>query len=100
MLRLTISPSIRKDRLRGFLEKKFVLCGRVFLALRQRDAKSGSSLKVYLIEVNENVDRHPNESEGDHRRLTLREFIRWHNPLELNNKQVYCAISLAIAQLM
>lgn len=88
MLRLSIPPGINKDRLRKFLAQKFILCGRVFIALRQREAKSGQAWKVYLIEVNENVDRRPKESEGDHRRLTLREFVKWHNPIELNSKQV------------
>jgi len=88
MLRLSIPPSIRKVRLRSFLAQKFVICGRVFVALRPRDSKSGKAWKVYLVEVNENVDRYPKVSEGDHRRLTLREFVQWHNPIELNRKQV------------
>lgn len=88
MLRLSIPPSVNKDRLRKFLAQKFVLCGRVFVALRPKEGKSGQAWKVYLIEVNENVDRHPKVSEGDHRRLSLREFVRWHNPIELNSKQV------------
>lgn len=85
---MAIPPSVGKDRLGGFLGQKFVLCGRVFVALRPREAKGGKGLRVYLIEVNENVDRHPKVSEGDHLRLTLQEFVRWHNPIALNDKQV------------
>ena len=88
MIRLTIPPGVHKDRLRRLLAQKFVLCGRVFVALRPKESKGGKAWKVYLIEVNENVDRYPKLSEGDHRRLTLREFVRWHNPIELNAKQV------------
>jgi len=88
MLRLTIPPNLHKDRLRGFLGQKFVLCGRVFVAFRPKESKGGKAWKVYLVEVNENVDRHPKVSEGDHCRLTLQEFVRWHNPIELNKKQV------------
>lgn len=88
MLRLTIPAGVHKDRLRNFLAQKFVLCGRVFVALRPRTSKSGEAWKVYLIEVNENVDRYPKVSEGDHRRLNLQEFVRWHNPIELNRNQV------------
>jgi len=88
MLRLTIPPNVHKDRLHGFLGQKFVLCGRVFVALRPKESKGGKAWKVYLIEVNENVDRHPKVSEGDHLRLTLQEFVRWHNPIWLNRKQV------------
>lgn len=88
MIRLTIPADVHKDRLRDFLGLKFVLCGRVFVALRPRDSKGGKAWKVYLIEINENIDRYPKESEGDHRRLSLQEFVRWHNPIELNRKQV------------
>ena len=93
MIRLAVPESIRKDRLSDFLAQRFVLCGRVFVALRPRESKGGNAWKVYLIEVSENVDRRPKASEGDHRRLTLREFVRWHNPVELNRKQV-CATAL------
>lgn len=85
---MTIPANIHKDRLRDFLAQKFVLCGRVFVALREKTSKGGEPSKVYLIEVNENVDRHSRVSEGDNRRLTLQEFVRWHNPIELNRKQV------------
>lgn len=88
MIRLTIPPSVRKDRLRSFLAQKFVLCGRVFLVLRPKESKGGKAWNIYLIEVNENIDRYPKVSEGDHRRLTFQEFVRWHNPIELNGKQV------------
>lgn len=99
MLRLAIPPSIRKDRLRSFLAQKFVLCGRVFVALRPRDSKGGKAWKVYLIEVNENVDRCPKKSEGDHRRLTLQEFVQWHNPIELNKRQVSDTIFMTCIRL-
>ena len=85
---MAIPPSIRKDRLRNFLAQKFVICGRVFVALRPRESKSGKAWKVYLVEVNEDFERYPKVSEGDHRRLTLQEFVQWHNPIELNRKQV------------
>ena len=88
MIRLSIPPSVRKDRLCGLLAQKFVLCGRVFVALRPKESKGGKAWKVYLVEVNENVDRYPKVSEGDHRRFTLQEFVKWHNPVELNRKQV------------
>lgn len=99
MFRLSIPPSINKDRIRKFLTQKFVLCGRVFIALRPKEDKGGQAWKVYLIEVNENVDRLSRVAEGDHRRLTLREFVRWHNPIELNSKQVSCTIFMTCNQL-
>lgn len=88
MICLSIPPGLNKDRLRDFLAQKFVICGRVFVPLRPKDAKSGKSWKVYLIEVNEDVERSPKASEGDRHRLTLQGFVRWHNPIELNNNQV------------
>lgn len=60
---------------------KFVLCGRVFVPFH---AKEGS---VYLFETNENIDRQTNPGDGDSHRLTLHEFVQWHNPLRLNSKQ-------------
>ncbi|KAG2369519.1 RNA dependent RNA polymerase-domain-containing protein [Suillus spraguei] len=65
-----------------FLESnKFVLCGRVFVPFH---AKEGSA---YLFETNENIDRQTNPGDGDDHRLTLHEFVQWHNPLRLNSKQ-------------
>ena len=99
MIRLSIPPSINKNRLRSFLAQKFVLCGRAFVALRQRDQKGGKGGKVLLIEVNEDFNRDPKRSEGDHRRLTLREFVRWHNPMELNSNQVRYTSVMTCTQL-
>lgn len=87
MVRLSIPGSI-KAGLQNFLSQKFLLCGRIFVALRPRDLKSGKHRTIFLIEVNEDFDRSAKISEGDHRRLSLQEFVRWHNPIELNNKQV------------
>jgi len=99
MLRLTIPPGLNQDRLRNFLGQKFVICGRVFVTLRPKDSKGGKAWKIYLIEVDENVDRRPKVSEGDHRRLTLREFVKWHNPIGLNSKQVRTATLMACIRL-
>ncbi|KAG2159654.1 RNA dependent RNA polymerase-domain-containing protein [Suillus bovinus] len=60
---------------------KFVLCGRVFVPFH---AKEGN---VYLFETNENIDRQTHPDDGDAHRLTLHEFVQWHNPLRLNSKQ-------------
>ncbi|KAG1795975.1 RNA dependent RNA polymerase-domain-containing protein, partial [Suillus plorans] len=60
---------------------KFVLCGRVFVPFH---AKEGS---VYLFETSQNIDRQTNLSEGDSHRLTLYQFVKWHNPLGLNSMQ-------------
>ena len=99
MLRLAIPGGLNKDRLHDFLGQKFVLCGRVFVALRPKDSKGGKAWKIYLIEVNEDVDRYPKISEGDHRRLTLQEFVAWHNPIELNRKQVRTTTFMTCIQL-
>ncbi|KAG1749807.1 RNA dependent RNA polymerase-domain-containing protein [Suillus paluster] len=67
--------------LKFLTSSKFVLCGRVFVPFH---AKEGS---VYLFETNENIDRQTNPGDGDGHRLTLHDFIEWHNPLGLNAKQ-------------
>jgi hypothetical protein len=77
-----------KDNISKFLTHKFILCGRVFLPLRPKDGK------VYLVKVSEDFDRLPLDFESDHRRLTFREIVSWHNPMENNSKQVNVAFVL------
>jgi hypothetical protein len=84
ILQIRVPASLTYDtEVPKFLESsKFILCGRVFVPFH---AKEGS---VYLFETNENIDRQTNPSDGDDYRLTLHEFVQWHNPLRLNSKQV------------
>lgn len=84
VLQIRVPASLTYDtKVLKFLESnKFVLCGRVFVPFH---AKEGS---VYLFETNENIDRQTNPGDGDGHRLTLYEFVQWHNPLMLNLKQV------------
>lgn len=65
-----------------FLSRRQVICGRVFFPFFAKENK------IYLVECNEDLDRKPKLSEGDQFRLSWKEFIRWHNPLELNRQQV------------
>ncbi|KAG2122046.1 RNA dependent RNA polymerase-domain-containing protein [Suillus cothurnatus] len=83
ILQIRVPASLTYDtEVPKFLESsKFILCGRVFVPFH---AKEGS---VYLFETNENIDRQTNPSDGDDYRLTLHEFVQWHNPLRLNSKQ-------------
>lgn len=84
ILQIRVPASLTYDtKVLRFLESsKFVLCGRVYVPFH---AKEGS---VYLFETNENIDRQTNLGDGDGHRLTLYEFVQWHNPLRLNLKQV------------
>lgn len=63
---------------------KFILCGRVFLPFH---AKEGS---MYLIETNQDFQRVASDQDGDHLRISLNDFVEWHNPLDSNSGQV-CA---------
>ncbi|KAG1760381.1 RNA dependent RNA polymerase-domain-containing protein [Suillus occidentalis] len=83
ILQIRVPASLTYDtKVLKFLESsKFVLCGRVYVPFH---AKEGS---VYLFETNENIDRQTNLGDGDGHRLTLYEFVQWHNPLRLNLKQ-------------
>jgi RNA-dependent RNA polymerase len=65
-----------------FLNQKFVLCGRVFVALKSKEGK------VYLVEVREDYERQAQLKEGDNKRKTFWEIINWHNPMDRNKKQV------------
>ncbi|KAG1840300.1 RNA dependent RNA polymerase-domain-containing protein [Suillus subalutaceus] len=86
ILQVRVPDNLTYDKLgsalREFLiSSKFVLCGRVFVPFH---AKEGS---MYLFETNENIDRQTNLGDGDSHRLTLYQFVKWHNPLSLNSKQ-------------
>ncbi|KAG2153597.1 RNA dependent RNA polymerase-domain-containing protein [Suillus bovinus] len=86
ILQVRVPDNLTYDKLgstlREFLtSNKFVLCGRVFVPFH---AKEGS---MYLLETNENIDRQTNLGDGDSHRLTLYQFVKWHNPLSLNSMQ-------------
>ncbi|KAI0684677.1 RNA dependent RNA polymerase-domain-containing protein [Cytidiella melzeri] len=68
-------------RERDFLTRKFVLCGRVFVAFSTKEEK------VYLMEINEDYEREPLDIQGDQHRRSLEEFVQWHNPIEMNEQQ-------------
>jgi RNA-dependent RNA polymerase len=65
-----------------FLNQKFILCGRVFVALKSKEGK------VYLVEVREDYERQPQLGDGDNKRKTFQEIINWHNPMNGNENQV------------
>lgn len=71
----------RADDVRKFMLNKFVLCGRVFVPFA---AKEG---KVFLMETNEDYERTGN-GPSDRGRISVEDFMRWHNPMDLNGKQV------------
>lgn len=62
--------------------RKFVLMGRVFMPF---DAKDGH---VYAVETDEDFERDPVADMGDELRQPFWEFIKRHNPLALNYRQV------------
>lgn len=70
------------EDVREYLCSKFVLCGRIFVPFH---AKEGN---VYMVESNENYQRQTHKEFGDQHRISIADFINWHNPLELNKKQV------------
>jgi RNA-dependent RNA polymerase len=65
-----------------FLKHKFVLAGRVFVAIPPKDDG------IYMVEVNEGFERPALNQHGDQFRLSYGELVEWHNPLDLNSKQV------------
>jgi len=89
-LHLRISEELLKnenERIKTFLLKKFILCGRVFVPFHSKEEA------VYMVETNENYNRFSRTSGvlcSDHLRLSFQEFINWHNPLDVakNYKQV------------
>ncbi|PIL31169.1 RNA-dependent RNA polymerase [Ganoderma sinense ZZ0214-1] len=84
MLQVSILHSIvsgRADELRAFFGRKFVLCGRVYVAFCVKGTR------VFLMETPEDYERVAVAS-GDDRRITLMDFVVWHNPIELNSSQL------------
>ncbi|KAG8796073.1 hypothetical protein FRC12_005343 [Ceratobasidium sp. 428] len=64
-----------------FASKKLLINGRLFQAFY------GHGSKVELMEINEDVGRTADPMFGDHNRMSLLDFIAWHNNFELNYKQ-------------
>ena len=84
MLQVSIPRDVanhRADELRAFFAQKFVLCGRVFVAFCVKGAK------VFLMEIPEDYERAAG-APGDDKRITLMDFIAWHNPMDRNGLQV------------
>lgn len=69
------------SKLMDFLARRHILCGRVFHPFYAKENK------VYLVECSDH-ERTPKASEGDQYRLSWDKFIEWHNPFDLNAKQV------------
>lgn len=67
---------------RDFLAQKFVLCGRIFVPFSTKDEKA------YMMEINDDYERAPLDSQGDQHRRSLGEFVRWHNAMATNAHQV------------
>ncbi|KIJ66540.1 hypothetical protein HYDPIDRAFT_86612, partial [Hydnomerulius pinastri MD-312] len=70
------------DDVRALLcSSKFILCGRVFVPFH---AKEGS---MYMMETSQDHQRMPSPLDGDQFRISLKEFVDWHNPLRFNSGQ-------------
>ena len=84
LLQISVPTSLmyeRGDTLRDFFRQRFVLCGRVFVVLGAKDNKA------FLMECPEDYERYCSVP-GDERRISLEDFINWHNPLSMNGNQV------------
>ncbi|KAI0640255.1 RNA dependent RNA polymerase-domain-containing protein [Trametes polyzona] len=83
LLQVTVPREIQNkhgDKLKEFFLQKFVLCGRVFVAFGMKDGK------IFLMETREDHERGARVM-GDAQRMSLEEFVDWHNPLDRNGKQ-------------
>lgn len=85
ILQLKLSKELQYAKDSGILEhlgSRFLFCGRVFAPFASKDSS------VYMMELNEDVDRSPDRHQGDDTRISLWDFIEWHNPLSSNKNQV------------
>lgn len=74
--------SNRKQDLDAFFKQRFVLNGRVYVLCGSKDNK------VFLLGIPEDYERSPRCVPADARRVSLEDFVNWHNPLQLNGRQV------------
>ncbi len=84
MLQVSLPQNVvnnRADDLRAFFTQKFILCGRVFVVFVPKDKK------IFLMEIPEDYERSA-RVRGDERRITLTDFVAWHNSIERNGMQV------------
>lgn len=70
------------ENVKHFFTAKFLLCGRIFVPFSSKGAK------VYLVETDENCGRTNQRWCADETRISFRDFINWHNPIEENWDQV------------
>ncbi|KDR85760.1 hypothetical protein GALMADRAFT_53536 [Galerina marginata CBS 339.88] len=78
-LQLRIPEEILKkenSRVKSFLTKKFILCGRTFVPFHSKEHG------LYMVETNDNWGRSSQDWCGDQFRLSFNQFVNWHNPLE------------------
>ncbi|KAI0652718.1 RNA dependent RNA polymerase-domain-containing protein [Trametes meyenii] len=83
MLQVSIPQELRTQRggdLTQFFLQKFLFCGRIFVAFGAKDGK------VFLMETNEDYER-GGRTPGDERRMSLEDFVAWHNPMDRNGDQ-------------
>ncbi|KAG8743840.1 hypothetical protein FRC10_011307 [Ceratobasidium sp. 414] len=73
--------SHREAIIRFFASKKLLVNGRLFQAFY------GHGSKVELMEINEDIGRASDTVFGDHNRISLLEFVAWHNNVDLNYRQ-------------
>ena len=93
LLQISIPAGIvnrRKKDLDAFLSQRFILCGRVFVGAGSKDNK------IFLLEVAEDYERHC-QVRGDDQRITLEDFVNWHNPLDRNGNQVCLPVDLMLS---
>ncbi|KAG9083156.1 hypothetical protein FS749_006259 [Ceratobasidium sp. UAMH 11750] len=71
----------QEEIIRFFASKKLLVNGRLFQAFY------GHGSKIELMEINEDFWRTADEVVGDHNRMSLLEFVAWHNNVDLNYRQ-------------
>ncbi|KAH9043657.1 RNA dependent RNA polymerase-domain-containing protein [Lactarius pseudohatsudake] len=84
ILQVKLSKDLQFSKDSGIPEhlgSRFLFCGRVFAPFAAKDSS------VYMMELNEDVDRNVDHHQGDDTRISLWDFIEWHNPLSKNMNQ-------------
>ncbi|CAK5280827.1 unnamed protein product [Mycena citricolor] len=72
------------EQLAAFFSQRFILNGRVFIAIPPKDTNS-----IYLIETEQGWERSSLKYFGDQRRVSFDSFLKTHNPPALNSNQPF-----------
>lgn len=90
ILQLRVSDKLLmevREQVKQFLCQQFILLGRVYVPFHCKDGS------VYMVEIDQDYEREAMAWCSDNFRHSFVDFMQWHNPMELNSRQVCMPLS-------